>query len=261
MVDTRVGSGTGRLVGLIRGIALSGLAGAIAGVLVLGVGGRLVMFVSRLLHPEAMGRMTEGGNRIGEFTLEGTIALLVFVGLGFGLLGGVIWVLVREWIPRKASIVGAGAVGIGGTFVIDGDNIDFFILEGPFLDVILLLGLVFLFGVTVFRIDAMLDARMRDRPRTLGIVVYSVMVALAAPLLIPTFGNFFDEDFCFCTHPPIWTGVFLASAAVATVTWWFQHLRGAENPSRRLSFVGRTSVALCAAAGAIDLATEIALIF
>ena len=42
-----------RVIELIRTLALGGLAAAIAGVVVFGIGGRVVMFVSRLLHPES----------------------------------------------------------------------------------------------------------------------------------------------------------------------------------------------------------------
>ena len=246
-----------RLVGLVRSVALGGLAGAIAGGVVLGVGGRLVMFVSRLLHPEALGRITEGGNRIGEFTIEGSIELLFFGGVLSGLLAGVIWVLVREWIPKKAALVGLGAVAIGGSFLIEGDNRDFVILRDPRLDLVLLLGLLFLFGVSLYWVDGLLGEKMTDHPQTFGIVVYSLMVAMAAPLIVPTFGHFFTEEFCFCSDPPIWTGVFLTATSLATVTWWVQHLRGADTPSQTLNTIGTASVALTAIAGAVDLTTEI----
>lgn len=261
MVETQTESVAVRLVGLVRRVALGGLAGAIAGLLVLGVGGRIVMFISRLLHPEALGRITEGGNRIGEFTIGGTVELLIFAGLLSGLVGGVIWVLIKEWIPKRAVVVGLGGVALGGSFLIDGDNIDFFILEGPLPDLVLLLGLLFLFGVVLYWFDGLLDDRTSDRPGTVGIVVYSLMVAVAAPLIVPTFGNFFSEEFCFCSDPPIWTGVFLVAASLSTVTWWIQHLRGAEAPSQSLSIIGRATLALAALAGSIDLTTEITQIF
>jgi len=215
------------------------------------------MFVSRLLHPEALGRITENGNRIGEFTVDGTIELIVFGGLLSGLLAGVVWVLVREWIPKKAALVGLGAVAIGGSFLIQGNNRDFFILQDPRLDLVLLLGLLFLFGVVLYWVDGLLDEKMPDQPQTFGIVVYSLMVAIAAPLIIPTFASMFSKDFCFCSNPPIWTGVFLTATSLSTIVWWVQHLRGADTPSRTLNMIGTTSLALTAIAGAVDLTTEI----
>jgi hypothetical protein len=65
-----------RIADRLRWFFLSGLASAMAGVVVLGIGGRLVMLASRFLHPEAAGRLTENGNRIGEFTFGGTIELV-----------------------------------------------------------------------------------------------------------------------------------------------------------------------------------------
>jgi hypothetical protein len=247
-----------RLAGLIRSVALGGLAGAIAGVVVLGVGGRFVMFLSRLLHPEALRRTTESGARVGEFTVEGTIELVIFGGLLGGLLAGVVWVLVREWIPNNRALVGLGAVAIGGSFLIHGENIDFIILPNPRIDIVLLLGLLFLFGVVLSWVDGLLDNKMPDPPRTFGIVVYAIMIAIAAPLIIPTFGSLLTEEFCQCSSPPIWTGVFLTATAVSTIVWWVQHLRGADTPPQTLRKIGTTSLALTALAGAIDLTTEIA---
>ena len=98
---------------------------------------------------------------------------------------------------------------------------------------------------------------MPGHPKTVGIVGYSLMIAIAAPLLVPTFGSLFTEEFCSCLNPPIWTGVFLAAASLTTVTWWVQHLRGADTPSQTLNTIGTASVALTAIAGAVDLTTEI----
>jgi hypothetical protein len=247
-----------RLAGLVRSVALGGLAGAIAGVVVLGVGGRFVMFLSRLLHPEALRRTTESGARVGEFTVEGTVELIIFGGLLSGLLAGVIWVLVREWIPNNLVPVGLGTVAIGGSFLIHSDNTDFVILQNPRLDIVLLVGLLFLFGVVLYWVDGLLDSKMPAQPRTFGIVAYSLMIAIAAPLIIPTFGSLFTEEFCNCSNPPFWTGVFLTATSLSTIVWWVQHIRGADTPSRTLKNIGTTSLALTALAGAVDLTTEIA---
>jgi hypothetical protein len=246
-----------RLAGLVRSVALGGLAGAIAGVVVLGVGGRFVMFLSRLLHPEALRMGTESGARVGEITVEGTIELVVFGGLLSGLLAGVIWVLVREWIPSNAVSVGIGTVAIGGSFLIQGNNIDFFILVDPLLDIVLLVGLLFVFGTVLYWVDGLLDTKMPAQPRTFGVVVYAIMVAMGTVFMIPTFGSLLTEEFCSCSNPPIWTGVFLIATSLSTIVWWVQHLRGADIPSQTLKRIGTTSLALTALAGAVDLTTEI----
>jgi hypothetical protein len=246
-----------RAIALIRTIALGGLAAAIAGAVVLGIGGRVAMFVSRHLHPEAVGRITENGNRVGEFTVGGTIEIILFAGVGFGLTAGVIWVLVRQWIPDSAVLVGLGAVAIGGSLLIQSDNTDFVILEGPQIDLLVLVSLVFVFGAAVYWIDGWLNRKMRDRPKTIGVVIYSAMVAAGVVFSYATFATLFSEEFCFCSNPPKWTGVFLIVTALVTTSWWIRYIRGAEEPSKRLNALGTISVALAVSAGAIHLGREI----
>ncbi len=66
---------------LIRQVALLGTASVVAGVLVGGVGGRLVMRLSAIAAgSDAAGLLTENGNTVGEITVGGTVALIVFGG-------------------------------------------------------------------------------------------------------------------------------------------------------------------------------------
>jgi hypothetical protein len=246
-----------RLIGRIRWIAVGGLAGVVSGVLVLGLGGRLVMLASRLLHPDTAGRLTENGNRIGVFTTEGTLALVAFGGLAGGLIAGVVWVIVKEWIPDNPLLVGIGAVAIGGFLLVKADNRDFLILDPPGFDLLLLLGLVFLFGLVLHWFDQVFERRLPDRRGALSTIVYSLLVAVGAPVTIPTFGNFFSSSICACAEPPIWTGVFLVAAAVATVWWWALDLRGVGAPPANLRLFGRLATAGATVAGAVHLTTQI----
>jgi hypothetical protein len=246
-----------RLIGRLRWIAVRGLAAVTSGVLVLGLGGRLVMFASRLLHDDAVGRVTENGNRIGEFTLEGTLGLLVFGGLAGGLFAGVVWAIVKDWVPDSPLVVGFGAVAIGGFLLVGADNPDFVILTPPGFDLLLLLILVFLFGVVLHRLDKVLDRRLPSRRGTLSTVVYSLLVAVGALVTIPTFGIFLTSGFCGCADPPIWTGILLAVTAVTTVCWWALDLRGAASPPDRLRMLGRSATAATAIAGAVHLASQV----
>ena len=61
----------------------------------------------------------------GEFTVDGTIELIVFGGLLSGVVAGVVWVFTREWIPDNPVPVGVGAVAIGGFALVEADNPDF----------------------------------------------------------------------------------------------------------------------------------------
>jgi hypothetical protein len=116
---------------VLRDIARGGLSGALAGIAVGGLGGRLVMRVVALLHPDAFGALTENGNRIGDITLGGTLALVLF-GLIACAMAGAVWVIVSPWIPGRAfvrALLAAGiAVAIGTPVLIIGGNPDFVIL-------------------------------------------------------------------------------------------------------------------------------------
>ena len=85
-----------------------------------------------LLIPESTGRFTENGARIGDITLGGTFAVLLFGGLFAGIFVGTIWVVVSPWLPRSlgfrvlASIL--LAIGLGAFGVVQGSNSDFLVL-------------------------------------------------------------------------------------------------------------------------------------
>jgi hypothetical protein len=235
-----------RLASRVRWIAIRGSAGALGGILVLGIGGRLVMLASRFLHPEAAGRFTENGNRIGEFTIDGTIALIVFGGLFGGLVAGAVWVLVKEWVPDSPAMVGISAAAIGGFALTEADNPDFVILTGPAIDLILLLLLLFLFGVFLAWVDARLERRLPSSDGIVPVVLYTVMVALGAPVVAFLLVN-----------TPVWTLAFLAVAGVCSVVWWVLEIRGVATPPPALRQVGTLAVAGAVLAGAIQVAGQL----
>ena len=57
------------------------------------------MRLAALLVPDSVGAFTENGNRIGDITVGGTLALIVFIGLFFGAVAGSLWVVLRPWLP------------------------------------------------------------------------------------------------------------------------------------------------------------------
>ena len=99
---------------ILREITRGGLAGLIAGIFVAGIGGRLVMRLAALLVPESAGNLTENGNRIGDITAGGTFALILFVGLFFGVAAGSLWVVLRPWLPTTSSARALVSVPIAG---------------------------------------------------------------------------------------------------------------------------------------------------
>jgi hypothetical protein len=181
--------------------------------------------------------------------------------LAGGLFAGVVWVIVKEWIPDNPLLVGLGTVAIGGFLLVEADNPDFLILDPPVFDVILLLALVVAFGVALHRFDRLFERRLPDRQGAVSTVVYSLLAAVGVLVMIPTFGSFFSSSFCACEHPPIWTGILLAVTLVATVWWWVLDLSGAQEPPPNLRVLGRLATAGAALAGSIHLIGQIVAIF
>ncbi|HEX2403450.1 MAG TPA: hypothetical protein VHM29_02025, partial [Acidimicrobiia bacterium] len=96
----------GAVTEILRDVTVGGIASLVSGIVILGFGGRLVMFFSRILHPEAIGRLTENGNEIGVFTVDGTVGLLIFGGIAGGLAAAPVWVGMKPWIPQRWAVVG-----------------------------------------------------------------------------------------------------------------------------------------------------------
>ena len=250
-----------RLGEVVASIATRALAALAAGVLVLGFGGRLVMYLSRLLHPGALGALTEGGNRVGDFTVGGTVGLVFFGGLFNGLLVALVWVVVEPWIPKRPVAVGTAAAMIGSFSLIVSENIDFVVLRDPYFDVVLLIGLVFAMGVALVYFDRWLEGRLPDPADSTGWKVTSwVIVALGATVFFGPLRVFFSEDFCFCEEPPVATGVLLVIVGLATLWSWVNRVRGEANPPA-LDRWAPIAVWAAVVAGAIHLGREIVQIF
>lgn len=160
---------TGWLGAESRAAIVAGLSGAVAGVVVAGIGGRLAMRASMLLaRGPVEGRLTEGGNVIGRFTMEGTIGLILFGGLLTGLIAAVYWYAVRPLVRRlpggQLLAAMAAAVALGGFLIIQPDNRDFSILTPAGPQVALFLFLVAITGAAIAWLDRQLERMLPRRP-------------------------------------------------------------------------------------------------
>ena len=167
-------------------------AGVVAGLLVLGFAGRLVMRLLAATSGSAVqGRLTEAGERVGEITTDGTIGFLVFVGLGGGLVTACAYLVVRRWLPNTAGAAGSvvGLILVGSLGVLDPlspDNVDFAILRPTWLAIGAVVATGLLFASTYTAVAARLDHLIvgtRQRRRWLPCTA----LALA---LIPPFAVF-----------------------------------------------------------------------
>jgi hypothetical protein len=141
---------------LLRSLAVALIAGGAAGMLTAGLGGRLMMRLLAATSDDAVqGFRTEADETIGRISLDGTIALVLFVGLFSGLFGGLVYLALRRWLPgrtaRTAGLV-LGAVALGLAPLIDAlnrDSVDFRLLSPDLLAVVAIVALFALWGMTV----------------------------------------------------------------------------------------------------------------
>ena len=98
-------------------------------------GGRLVMRLLAITSADVEGSLTEAGETVGEITIGGTLAFIIFTGLAAGLLSAVLYALVRPLLPPgrvSGPILGALLLVLVGSRVdpLRSDNFDF-ALVGP----------------------------------------------------------------------------------------------------------------------------------
>jgi hypothetical protein len=240
---------------ILRDIARGGLAGIIVGIVVAGLGGRLVMRVATMLHENTVGATTEAGEVIGHISLNGTLALMTFGGLGMGLLAGTIWVVVSPWIPgrglARALMTAGAAIALGTPPLIQRTNIDFVILDHDPVVVAMLVGLVGLVGFSIALVDGALDARLpHPRPGlTRSIVVYGAITLLGLFLILPVVLAILLDQSEY--EAPIRVGWALAIVGGCTLTWWVLRWRGRPEPPRALRVAGRVSLAIAVVLGGV----------
>jgi hypothetical protein len=118
------------LTAAARPVAAVAVAGALTGAVIGGVGGRLAMFVLRLTSDPALrGLKTDDDFTIGIFS-DATL-FLVIVATVLGIIGGLVYLVVRGWIPERGRpwLFGALTGIVGGATVIRPGGIDFTLLE------------------------------------------------------------------------------------------------------------------------------------
>src|SRR5512132_2838985 len=145
---------TGRLrqdlSGTARPVAAVTVAGALTGAVIGGIGGRLAMFVLRLTSDPALHHLkTDDDFTIGIFS--GATLFLVMVTTVLGILGGLVYLVVRGWLAGGARPwLFGGLTGIvGGATVIRPGGIDFTLLEPLGLAVAMFITLPAAYGVAV----------------------------------------------------------------------------------------------------------------
>ena len=274
MTDTMITTGT-RAVALVneqtgfspigevlRDIARGGISGALVGIVVGGLGARVVMRVAAILHPDAVGALTENGNRIGDITVGGTLFLVLF-GLILCALAGVLWVIASPWIPGRTGVralLTAGiAIATGTPLLIIGRNPDFVILDHDPVVVALLVALVGLIGLSIALLDSWLDRRLPHAVtgRRGPAAFYTTVTLIGAVLVVPFVPLVFltaDEY-----QLPLRAGYALLVVGLCTAAWWGLRVRGRVRPPRGLVIAARGAVLVAVVLGVLTSLPHITL--
>ncbi|HYJ70792.1 MAG TPA: hypothetical protein VEX15_24310 [Nocardioidaceae bacterium] len=129
----------------VRQIAAIGCAGAVSGLLVGGVGGRLAMRYLAATNEEDSGAITDDGFVVGDITLGGTIQLLATT-TQVALVGAALFILIRPLLlgPAWFRVVSV-ATGTGVVFgaIVAHPGVDFEALDPPLLAISLFVALPF----------------------------------------------------------------------------------------------------------------------
>lgn len=208
----------------------------------------------------ARGATTEAGFTVGRFTLDGTLSLVIFVGISAGIVGAVIYLIFRPWLAWSGRWRGAVfglllfAVGSATSDVLNPDNIDFLILGNEGLVVGMIIALFVGFGAFMEWMFGIMDRRL-PAASGVGRWVYALVAivgaaagGLTAPFLL------FSRQACDC-DPPVVASVFVVVAGLGTLLYWWHSVR----PSRFLTAattLGFTGVAGATVFGLIRALTD-----
>jgi len=243
---------------ILRDITRGGLAGLVVGIVVAGFGGRLAMRLAALVVPSASGAFTENGNRIGEVTVAGSAALIIFAGLAAAVFLAAVWVAISPWLPGRGVVRGLVAmpiaVAFGATALINADNLDFVVLRHDPVVVAILLALVAAMAPAMAVADGWFDRRL---PHAASVaspagIVYAVLSAIGLALgSLLVFQSIVGRQ-------AQSVGITMLAAGLLTFGWWVQRLGGAAAPTRGLRIAGRTILVIGTGLGYANLAPELA---
>jgi hypothetical protein len=169
----------GRLDRLSRELAAGGIGGVLVGVPA-GLVARLIMKLSALAAgPSTQGVHTENGNVVGAFTLEGTLALVIFGGLAPAVTGGIVYVAVRPLLASfrrwRTLAFALFLLALAGSVALDPFNFDFIRFGPAALNVGMFCALFLFVGVALaLVIEPVLVLLERGR---IGLVAIGFLVA------------------------------------------------------------------------------------
>jgi hypothetical protein len=214
------------------------------------------MRLAALLVPASVGAHTENGNVIGDITLGGTFALLMFGGVAMGIVAGSLWVMLAPWLPTRAvpraaiAAVIIGAIATPG--LVSASNIDFIVLQRNPLVVASLIGLVALFGPALVVAERWLDRRL---PHAAGGSGPAFAYALVAAIgVVFTVAAVVPGLLSSALGVPGWL---LLLVGFATLLGWVGRVRGDAPADPRLTVIVRGALVVAVVTGLVGTITEV----
>jgi hypothetical protein len=222
-----------------RWLAAGVLGGFATGALIGGIGGRNAMFVLRLTSsPTLSGVETDDGFTIG--VVSGATAFLVLLTAFAGVLGGIIYLGVRGWLPERWRpwITGVAMGIVGGAVVIRPDGLDFTLLEPLPLAVVMFIVIPAVYGVALsFMVERLLrDDSILHRSRA-----WVIGLVLLAPLALTG---------------PFGVGLLFAIIVIWLFHWWKPWL-GTLWRSTPVTWVGRALLVAFVAFNLTELVRDV----
>ena len=165
-----------------RWLAAGVLGGFATGAVIGGVGGRVAMFALRLTSsPTLSGVETDDGFTIGVVS-GATVFLVALTGFA-GVLGGIVYLGVRGWLPARWRpwITGVAMGIVGGAVVIRPDGLDFTLLEPLPLAVAMFIAIPAAYGVAL---SLMVERLLRGDSIVRRSRAWIVGLVLLAPLAL-----------------------------------------------------------------------------
>jgi hypothetical protein len=164
--------------------------GALLGLLVGGVGGRLAMMLLARLNPEVTGVTSDDGFTMGQFTVSDTLNLLL-LGTLLGVVGAGIYALLRglrigpRWV--QVLTIGAGPAVVVGAMIVHTDGVDFRLLEPTWLAIGLFVAIPGIYAalLTILAERVLHPGGWWQRaPLPLAVAPLILWIGPAAPLLV-----------------------------------------------------------------------------
>jgi hypothetical protein len=181
---------TARRFAWYAALALAG--GVIAGVTVIGAGGRLAMRLLAVTAGDgAQGQITEAAEIVGRITVDGTVGFILFNGILGGIVFAGLYLVVRRFLPSGrlgGASFGLGLLIVAGTTLdpLRPENPDFDIVGPGWLAVVVFSALAIMFGVTLAavlaRLSQWLPLLIGERRVVLRYLGPAVLAALALPV-------------------------------------------------------------------------------